>query len=64
MFMELLTIWIVGVPAALIGGFVLHLPVYGVYMMVLLEELVKVFIITRRYLSRKWIHDLVNVSPG
>jgi putative MATE family efflux protein len=61
MFMELFSIWVIGVPAALIGGFVLHLPVYGVYMMVLLEELVKVFIITRRYLSRKWIHDLVNV---
>jgi len=64
MFMELFSIWVIGVPAALIGGFVLHLPVTGVYMMVLLEELVKVFIITRRYLSRKWIHDLVNVSVG
>jgi len=64
MFMELATIWIIGVPAALIGGFVLHLPVYGVYMLVLIEELVKVFIITRRYLSRKWIHDLVNVGMG
>jgi putative MATE family efflux protein len=64
MFMELTTIWVVGVPAALIGGFVLRLPVTGVYMMVLLEELVKVFIITRRYLSRKWIHDLVNVPEA
>ena len=63
MFMELFSIWAIGVPAALIGGFVLRLPVTGVYMMVLLEELVKAFIITRRYLSRKWIHDLVNV-PG
>jgi putative MATE family efflux protein len=61
MFMELTTIWVVGVPAALIGGFVLRLPVTGVYMLVLLEELVKVFVITRRYLSRRWIHDLVNV---
>ena len=61
MFMELFSIWTVGVPAALIGGFVLHLPVYGVYMMVLFEEVVKVFIIMRRYLSRKWIHDLVNL---
>jgi len=64
MFMELFSIWLVGVPAALIGGFVLHLPVYGVYLMVLLEEVVKVFVITRRYLSRKWIHDLVNVGAG
>jgi putative MATE family efflux protein len=60
MFMELFSIWVIGVPAALIGGFVLKLPVYGVYMMVFLEEIVKVFIITRRYRSRKWIHDLVS----
>ena len=46
MFMELFSIWVIGVPAALIGGFVLKLPVYGVYMMVFLEEVVKVFIIT------------------
>lgn len=64
MFMELTTIWVVGVPAALIGGFVLRLPVTGVYMLVLLEEIVKVFIISRRYLSRKWIHDLVNVPEA
>ena len=64
MFMELFSIWAIGVPAALIGGFVLRLPVYGVYMLVLIEELVKVFIITRRYLSRKWIHDLVNVPEA
>lgn len=62
MFTELFSIWMVGVPTALIGGFVLHLPVYLVYAMVLLEEAVKAFIIFRRFLSRKWIHDLVNVT--
>jgi len=61
MFTELFSIWLIGVPAALIGGFVLHLPVYMVYAMVLLEEAVKAIIIFRRYLSQKWIHDLVNV---
>ncbi len=60
MFMEIGSIWLVGVPAALIGGFVLHLPVEGVYLMVLTEEVVKLFVIFRRFLSRKWIHDLVN----
>ena len=59
MYMEIFSIWVIGVPAALIGGFVLHLPVYGVYLLVLSEELVKAFIILRRYRSRKWIHDLV-----
>ena len=60
MFTELFSVWCIGVPAALIGGFVLHLPVYGVYALVLLEEAVKAIIISRRFLSRKWIHDLVN----
>jgi len=62
MFTELFSIWVIGVPAAQIGGFVLHLPVYYVYALVLLEEIVKAIIVTRRYLSRKWIHDLVNVD--
>jgi len=62
MFTELFSIWAIGVPTALIGGFVLHLPVYWVYTMVLLEEAVKAIIVLRRFLSRKWIHDLVNVT--
>ena len=62
MFTELFSIWMIGVPCALLGGFVLHLPVYGVYALVLLEEAVKAIIITRRFLSRKWIHDLVNAT--
>lgn len=64
MFMEIFSIWVIGVPAALIGGFVLHLPVYGVYLLVLSEELVKAFIILKRYRSRKWIHDLVGVPAS
>jgi putative MATE family efflux protein len=62
MFTELFSIWMIGVPSALLGGFVFHLPVYGVYAMVLLEEAAKAIIIFRRFLSRKWIHDLVNVT--
>lgn len=59
---ESATIWLVGVPAALIGGFVLDLPVYGVYAMVLGEEIVKTLVVLPRYRSRAWIHDLVNIS--
>ena len=62
MFTELISIWMIGVPAALIGGFVLHLPVYGVYALVLLEEAFKAIIVSWRFLSRKWIHDLVNAA--
>lgn len=62
MFTELFSIWAIGVPAALIGGFILHLPVYGVYALVLLEEAVKAVIVFRRFQSQKWIHDLVNAA--
>jgi Na+-driven multidrug efflux pump len=51
-------IWIVGVPLAFIGGFVLHLPVYWVYLLVMSEELTKWVLGVARYLSRKWIHNL------
>ncbi len=61
--MEICSIWLIGVPAAYVGAFVLHLPVYLVYLMVMLEELAKAFVSGWRYTSRKWIHDLVN-SPG
>jgi putative MATE family efflux protein len=60
--MELCSIWLIGVPAAYVGAFVLHLPVYLVYLMVMLEEVAKAFVSGWRYKSRRWIHDLVNIS--
>ncbi len=60
--MEICSIWLIGVPAAYIGAFVFHLPVYLVYLMVMLEELAKAFASGWRFRSKKWIHDLVNVS--
>ena len=62
--MELLSVWLIGVPAALIGGFILRLPVYWVYLMVISEEAVKAIVIQWRFRSRKWIHDLVNISES
>jgi len=60
--MEICSIWLIGVPAAYVGAFVLHLPVYLVYLMVMLEELAKAFVSGWRYRSKRWIHDLVNLS--
>ena len=51
-------IWVLGVPMAILGGFILHLPVYWVYLFVMSEELLKCILGLRRYFSRKWIHDL------
>ena len=60
--MEICSIWLIGVPAAYLGGFVFHLPVYFVYLMVMIEEAAKSLVSVWRFRSRKWIHDLVNVA--
>jgi Na+-driven multidrug efflux pump len=52
-------IWCVGVPLALVGALILHLPVYWVYLLVQADELGKFFIDIKRFLSKKWINNLV-----
>jgi putative MATE family efflux protein len=59
---EMSSIWLIGVPAAFIGAFVLKWPVFGVYALVFLEELVKLIIVVPRFLSKKWIHNLANIT--
>jgi Na+-driven multidrug efflux pump len=46
------------VPLALLGGFVLHLPIYWVVLMVQAEEVVKLLVGLPRVFSKKWIHYL------
>ncbi len=59
--MEICSVWLIGVPAALLGAFVFRLPVYYVYLLVALEEVAKAFVSGWRVRSKRWIHDLVNV---
>jgi putative MATE family efflux protein len=59
-FLDGLVIWIVGVPMAFFTAFVLHLPVYWVYLAIMSEELLKWIIGMRRTFSRKWIHNLTH----
>jgi putative MATE family efflux protein len=53
-----LTVWGVGVPLAFTGAFIFGLPVYGVYMLVMTEEILKLIMGLWRLFSRKWIHNL------
>lgn len=57
-FLDGVVIWVVGVPMAFTGAFVLDLPVYGVYFMIMSEETLKFILGLQRYFSRRWIHDL------
>lgn len=59
--MDVTTIWAVGVPLAFLGGFVFHLPIYGVYLLVVAEECVKCLIGLGRFLSKKWINNLTQL---
>ena len=52
-------LWAVGVPLAIIGAYYLGLPIYLVYLMAKVEEVFKFIFGTHRYISRKWIRNLV-----
>lgn len=56
--LDTIGVWLVGVPMALLGAFVLHLPVYWVYLMVMAEEMVKWGIAMRRFFSQRWMHNV------
>lgn len=57
---EAFTMWFIGVTAAVIGAFVLRLPVYWVYALVILEEIAKFAIVLYRLVSNKWIKNIVH----
>lgn len=62
LFLDGIIIWILGVPLAFLAAFVLHWPVYLVYLVVMTEEITKFILGIRRYFSRRWIHNLVEVN--
>ena len=57
--LDLCAVWLIGVPLAFIGAFVLQLPVYFVYLLVFSEEAFKFVIVLKRFSTKKWIHNLV-----
>lgn len=52
------TVWLVAVPLAFLGAG-LGFPLWGVYLCVCSEDLVKAIIGVPRILSKKWLHNLV-----
>ncbi|AJD31658.1 MATE family efflux transporter [Clostridium sporogenes] len=55
---EAFTMWCIGVPLALLGAFVLKLPVYWVVALSTAEELSKFVIGLKRLKSNKWIRNV------
>lgn len=60
LFADTAPMWLLGIPAALIGAFVLKLPVYLVVLMVVIaDELTKFLIATWRVRSGRWLRNVV-----
>lgn len=57
--LDVLGVWGIGLPAALITGFVFKLPLEVVFSSTLTEEFVKSIVIFIRIKSGKWVHYLV-----
>ena len=58
LYVELSTMWLFGVPAAFLAANVFHLPVYWVVTVVAFEEVIKLVLISFRFFSKKWVHNL------
>lgn len=59
MVLDLTTMWGVGIPLALIGVFLVHLPVYWVVSLAAVEEATKMIGGLKRFFSKKWVTDIV-----
>jgi Na+-driven multidrug efflux pump len=57
--LDLTAVWCIGVPMAFFAAFYLNLPVYWVMALVMTEEIYKFGLGIPRFLSRKWIRNLV-----
>ncbi len=60
MYLDLISIWLIGVPLAFFAVLVLKLPIYYVLAVVFSEEIVKLVIVLKRFYSKKWINNLIN----
>ncbi len=58
-FIDISSMWLVGVPAVLLAGLVFKLPLEWIYITMMSEEIVKLILSVWRFKSKKWIHNLV-----
>jgi Na+-driven multidrug efflux pump len=56
---EMITMWLVGVPICAVGAFLLHLKVHEVFVLVTLEEWTKFALAVFKYKKGNWIKSLV-----
>lgn len=60
LFIDVSGVWFIGIPMAVIGGLILHLPIYIVYALVFIEEVYKCIIGIIRYRKKKWLRNIIS----
>jgi len=59
MYVDIVSIWFIGVPLSFIGVLLFKLPIHLVMALVFSEELIKLVVVLKRYSSKKWINNLI-----
>jgi putative MATE family efflux protein len=55
---NLIALWMVGIPGSIFVAFYLNFPIYVVYLVTLTEEFIRIGIGMKRFISKKWINKL------
>jgi putative MATE family efflux protein len=56
---EIIPMWFIGIPLAAAGAWLFDFPLWGVYMIVKIEEVIKLGVSFIRYRRKRWIHNLI-----
>lgn len=59
MMAECSCVWLVAVPLAFLASQVLHVPIFIAVLMIKSEEVVKCIILTKRFISQKWVNNVI-----
>lgn len=63
MLADVLFLWVVSIPLGILGGLVLHLPAFLVFLCLKIDEVIKAIWCARRLLGGRWIRN-VTILPG
>jgi putative MATE family efflux protein len=58
LYLDILGTWVIGVPLGFVGAFVLKLPIVWVYLLINVEELVRLIIGLKIMVSKKWMKNI------
>ncbi|MBR3785366.1 MAG: MATE family efflux transporter [Firmicutes bacterium] len=59
MLTEVSCTWLIAVPLAFLASLVLHMPIYLAVLVVRLEDVAKGILLTKRFISKKWMNNVI-----